>query len=168
MLAAMHAASWRDAYRGLLSDEFLDSEAVADRISVWTERMQHPDEACFGFIAELDGGPIGFSFLHGAHDPRWGTLLDNIHVLPGFKGKGIGRMLIEAAARETMRRHPDDRVYLWVFEQNVPARRFYARLRGHEAERVVKPTPDGRALPEWRVVWETPAHLLLGVTELPG
>ena len=156
----MHIASWRDAYRGLLSDAYLDGEAVSDRISVWTERMQHPDPACFGFVAEMNGEPVGFVFLHGAHDAYWGTLLDNLHVLPGHKGRGVGRLLVEIAARQSVLRHPDERVYLWVFEQNAGARRFYARLGGHEAERVVKPTPDGRALPEWRVVWDNPAMLL--------
>ena len=146
LLATMHVASWRDAYRGLLSDNYLDGGAAADRVSVWTERMRDPDPACFGFVAELNGEAIGFVFLHGAHDVYWGTLLDNLHVLPGHKGRGVGRVLIEIAARETILRHPDERVYLWVFEQNSGARRFYARLGGHEAERVVKPIANMHAM----------------------
>jgi GNAT superfamily N-acetyltransferase len=167
LLAEIHAASWRDAYRGLLRDAYLDSEVVADRISVWSERMQHADPACFGFMAEMDGTPAGFVFLRGADDAQWGTLLDNIHVLPHFKGRGIGLRLIEAAARETARRHPGERVYLWVFEQNLRARRFYARLGGRDAERVVQPAPGGGTLPEWRVVWDNPAQLLAAVSRRP-
>lgn len=103
----MHAASWRDAYRGVLRDAYLDSEVIADRNAVW--------------------------------------------------------LLIEVAARETARRHPDERVYLWVFEQNLNARRFYDQLGGHEAERILQPVPGGDSLVECRVVWDNPAHLLAGV-----
>jgi GNAT superfamily N-acetyltransferase len=160
VVAAIHTASWRDAYRGLLRDEYLDFDVAADRLSVWTERMQLLDSDGFGFIAEADGTPIGFTFLQGAHDAHWGTLLDNIHVLPGFTGRGIGRLLIEAAAEAAVRRHPGVPLYLWVFEQNVRARRFYAWLGGHESECVVQPAPGGGTLPECRVVWDDPARLL--------
>ena len=159
-LASIHIDSWRDAYRGLLRDEYLDSEVVADRTAVWAERVQRLNAVHFGFIAEDEGRTIAFVFLIGAHDALWGTLLDNIHVLPALRGRGIGRLLVEAAAREAILRHPDAPLYLWVFEQNVQARRFYARLGGREAERVVRAAPDGTAIPEFRVVWPKPARLL--------
>jgi GNAT superfamily N-acetyltransferase len=167
VIAAIHAASWRDAYRGLLRAEYLESEVAGDRIAVWTERLQHADAACYGFIAEQHGTPIGFVYLHGAHDPQWGTLLDNLHVRPGFTGRGIGRRLIESAAREAIRRHPAQRMYLWVFEQNVRARRFYARLGGRETECRLQPAPGGGALPECRVVWDDPSRLLQALELVP-
>ena len=74
--------------------------------------------------------------LHvGGDDATWGTLVDNLHVLPGLKGRGIGRRLLEAAAHETRRRFPDDGIYLFVFEANAAARRFYASVGGREVER---------------------------------
>ena len=163
-LARIHIDSWRDAYRGLLRDEYLDAEVVADRSAVWTERVQHLNAVRFGFVAEDEGRTIAFVFLIGAHDTEWGTLLDNLHVLPASRGRGVGRLLVEAAAREAIVRHPDAPIYLWVFEQNVQARRFYARLGGREAERVVRTAPDGAAIPEWRVVWPNPARLLDNVS----
>ena len=71
----------------------------------------------------------------GGVDATWGTLIDNLHVLPGLKGRGIGRRLLEAAALETARRYPDERVHLFVFEANAAARRFYASVGGREVER---------------------------------
>jgi GNAT superfamily N-acetyltransferase len=165
-LARLHAASWRNAYRGLLRDEYLDSIADADRLAVWAARMDHPQPTDFGFIAEADAACAGFVFLRGVDDAAWGTLVDNLHVLPAFKGQGIGRLLMEAAARETIRRHPDHGVFLWVFEANHHARRFYARLGGRDAERQVVDAPGGGALPAWRVVWPSPAHLLASMPQV--
>jgi GNAT superfamily N-acetyltransferase len=159
IVAGLHAASWRDSYRGMLRDAYLDSDVVADRRAVWKQRLISPDPAHFGFIAERDRIPVGFVFLKGLFDPTWGTLLDNIHVLPNLKGQGIGRLLIDVAARETQRRHGDAGVYLWVFEQNAPARRFYSLLGGKEVERVIIEPPGGGTVPEWRVTWDSAVSL---------
>jgi GNAT superfamily N-acetyltransferase len=159
-LADLHTASWRDAYRGLLSNDYLDSHAAADRLSVWTTRLAHLPPSHYGFIADAGQMPVGFVFLQGAEDAVWGTLVDNLHVVPSFKGQGIGRLLMDAAARETVHRHSAAGVYLWVFEGNQGARRFYARLGGHDAERVLVEAPGGGTLPAWRVVWKSPADLL--------
>ena len=159
-LARLHAASWQDAYRGLLRDEYLDSDVAADRLAVWTERMQNVQPSHYGFIAKAGYTPVGFVFLHGAVDPFWGTLVDNLHVLPSFKGQGAGRLLMAAATRETIQRHPDEGVYLWVFEENHQARAFYARLGGRDAERAIVDVAGGGSQPVVRVVWTSPASLL--------
>ena len=159
-IAAIHTASWRDSYRGMLRDEYLERDIESERRSVWQQRMEQLEVSHFGFIAEDDGMPVGFAFLKGVFDARWGTLLDNLHVLPGLKGQGIGRVLIEAAARETRDRYPGDPLYLWVFEKNMRARRFYARLGGREIERVIIEPPGGGKAPEWRIAWDSPASLL--------
>lgn len=165
-IAQIHIASWRDAYRGVLREEYLASEVVADRTAVWTERFNSRDPRCFGFIAELVSEPAGFIFLHGAADETWGTLLDNLHVLPEHKRRGIGLRLIEAAARETLARHPHEQVHLWVFEANIPARRFYEKLEGQEVERTIVTAPGGGSAPACRVAWTSPQRLLNGVARL--
>ena len=159
LLAELHTESWRVAYRGLLRDEYLDGPIEPERVAVWTQRLQALAPTHFGFVAEADGRAVGFAFLYGAHDPHWGTLLDNLHVRPGLRGGGIGRLLIEAAAREAGRRHPGTPLHLFVYEGNEAARAFYARMGGREVERRVKDQPGGGVLAEWRVVWDDPAGM---------
>ena len=41
-VAALHAKSWRVAYRGILRDEFLDGDVVQNRVEVWEKRLTAP------------------------------------------------------------------------------------------------------------------------------
>jgi len=38
-IAKLHADSWRRHYRGAYSDRYLDGDLDADRLAVWTERL---------------------------------------------------------------------------------------------------------------------------------
>lgn len=159
VLARLHAESWRSAYRGLFSDTFLDHEVHAERLQVWTERTTPLAPADLGFIAEIDHRPAGFIFVRAAHDPTWGTMVDNLHVANGLRSQGLGRQLLATAMRELLSRGHRQPVWLWVFEQNDAARRVYARLGGRETERAVDRSFDGAERAKWRVVWQSPEAL---------
>ena len=98
-VADLHATSWRDGYRGMLRDEYLDGDIAAERRQVWTARLGESVDANYGFIAEAETGPVGFAYMLGGVDATWGTLIDNLHVLPRQKGRGIGRRLLEELLR---------------------------------------------------------------------
>ncbi|TNC16266.1 GNAT family N-acetyltransferase [Methylobacterium terricola] len=88
LLAHLHAESWRSAYRGILDPSFLAGPIEQNRLDAWTSRIgpHHPDLTAI--IAESDGEPVGFVCAIGAEHERWGTLVDNLHVLPTAKGRG--------------------------------------------------------------------------------
>ena len=160
-IAALHATSWRSAYRGLLTDDYLDNGVDADRQTVWRERLQGPATApAFGIVAEDAAGQmIGFTYVLPGHDPVWGTLVDNLHVHPGHKGGGIGRRLLQAVARQLGPEHTQP-VFLWVLDGNEPAKRFYARMGAEFAEQSMTDPFGGVSLPEWRCVGRRPSALL--------
>jgi ribosomal protein S18 acetylase RimI-like enzyme len=166
-VAELHAASWRSAYRGMLRDAYLDADVGDDRLRTWTARLANPIDSQFGFIAHSGTDPVGFVFMLGREDSTWGTLVDNLHVLPGHKGRGIGRRLLEAAAHETGRRYPGERVHLFVFEKNLAARRFYASIGGREVEQGVVEPPGGGSQVHCRVAWDDAAQLLASVRSAP-
>jgi ribosomal protein S18 acetylase RimI-like enzyme len=167
-VALLHATSWRSAYRGMLRDDYLDGDIATERQRAWAARLGEPVEANYGFIAEAEAGPVGFVFMLGRDDATWGTLVDNLHVLPDRKGRGIGRRLLEAAAHETGRRYPGERVHLFVFEKNVAARRFYASIGGHEVEQGVVEPPGGPSQVHCRIAWDDAAQLLASVRSTSG
>ncbi len=91
----------------------------------------------------MRAGPIGFICTFGNDDPVWGSLVDNLHVLPRAKGRGVGRHLLASAGQWAASRYPGAGIFLWVFEANEPARRFYDRMGGIVVERIIEPNPAG-------------------------
>jgi ribosomal protein S18 acetylase RimI-like enzyme len=158
-VAALHAASWRSAYRGILSDAYLNEAVDADRASTWQARLGEPGEGAFGTAALREGELVGFVYVKQVSDEPWRVLIDNLHVAPGERSAGIGPRLLDAAARGIDARRWGQRVHLWVYDANVRARRFFARVGGVEVEQVLKLAPDGQSLPEWRVAWTDAAVL---------
>lgn len=158
-VANIHAASWRTAYRGILSDAYLAGDVVPERQQVWQENLEVRDDSQFGVIAVLDDIPVGFVFVVGRVDPVYGNLVDNLHVSPEARSAGIGPQLLAAAADGMRDRVWDRRAHLWVWDANVRARAFYARLGGREVETMLKTAPDGTEAKTWRVVWDDVAAL---------
>ena len=155
-IAAIHAASWRVAYRGILNDSYLDGDVVADRNQHWQQRLEHPAPGQFVAIAELAGDPVGFSCAFADHDPRYGALIDNVHVLPSHAGQGIGTALIARAFQWLAERDERRGVYLWAYEKNAGARRLYERLGARHVETISKPNPGGGSGRSCRYVWDEP------------
>jgi GNAT superfamily N-acetyltransferase len=113
----------------------------------------HTDEETFYFIAnivlrdqdvlvaETNGEISGFIAVHG-------DIVEHLYVRPDLLRRGIGSALLQRAKE----RFPSG-FRLWVFQENVPARRFYER----HGLRLVEETDGGRneertpdALYEWR------------------
>jgi GNAT superfamily N-acetyltransferase len=153
-IARLHADSWRAAYRGILCDDFLDDTVVANRRELWRTRFSEIDRTDQLILVGEEHGEIqAFACAFLDADPEWGTLLDNLHVLPGLKRRGLGRQLISAVA-ENIRRHGlQSMLHLWVYEQNVQARGFYERLGGIVSDCVAEAAPDGGHVNVLRYVW---------------
>jgi GNAT superfamily N-acetyltransferase len=158
-VAMIHARSWRSAYRGLLSDQYLEHDVDADRIKLWQQRFTELTREDFNvFIAEDAGRAVGFACVF-LEKSSLTALLDNLHVVPEKQGCGIGRRLMATAAEWVAEREPDAPLYLWVFEKNVAARRFYRKLGAIEAGIEEHEAPDGFRLPAVRCEWATPHTL---------
>lgn len=126
-IAALHLASWQTAYRGALSDHYLDTLDVAAHTEKWRQRLadgkDHVTVAVEGddIVAFCAVGPSPDA---DADETTW--LIANLHVTPQRKRQGLGTPLF-AAAIDLARSSGARTVTLWVIEQNHPARRFYER-----------------------------------------
>lgn len=163
-IARLHAESWRVAYRGMYRDEYLDGDVFEDRLKLWRQRLAAPAPNQHTIVADGGDALAGFACAFGDDDPRWGTLLDNLHVRPDGKRLGVGTRLIAEVARWSLREYPACGLYLWVLEPNAPARRFYERwgARNEESQAAHPPgggIPGTGTLMGMRYVWEDPKPL---------
>lgn len=142
-VAQIHATSWRTAYRGILPDAYLDYDVEADRLAHWQHRLAEPGERDVGVLALQDNAAVGFAFAVRDEHERWGSLLDNLHVLPGLRGRGIGRDLLREVATQLLQAGSAAGLHLWVYEDNRDALGFYTRLDAEPVYREAVVTPGG-------------------------
>jgi GNAT superfamily N-acetyltransferase len=157
-IAKLHADSWRRHYRGAYSDAFLDGDVVADRLAVWTDRVGEHDPRGCTILAE-NGGLLGFAHALFDEHPRWGALLDNVHVADGQKRRGIGSRLLALTAEAVAGRRETGGLYLWVLEQNVDAQAFYESRGGSREGRELVSAPGGDRQPPCGVASEAEIRL---------
>jgi ribosomal protein S18 acetylase RimI-like enzyme len=134
-IAEIHATSWRDAYAHILAPEFLSGCIEADRLAVWTQRLRDsPPTQLVNVAVDRAGRAQAFVCGYCDFDPVWGSLVDNLHVRPQARGRGIGEQLLLAVAGELSAKASIPGLHLWVFEANVAGLRFYERLGGRVVE----------------------------------
>ncbi|MBC8153399.1 MAG: GNAT family N-acetyltransferase, partial [Bacteroidetes bacterium] len=117
-VAALHARSWQETYRGMMPDAFLDDGVDAERLAQWRAEFAQSLPNRHIVVAEADGQLVGFACIVAGYDPVYGALLDNLHVSTAHKGRGIGRHLVTLAAKWVQQQQPDSSFYLWVYEKN--------------------------------------------------
>jgi ribosomal protein S18 acetylase RimI-like enzyme len=141
-IALLHADSWRRHYRGAYADSFLDGDIATERRSVWLARLAAPTDS-ETVVAEQDGSLVGFVHVAFDDDPKWGSLVDNLHVLNDRRRTGIGTQLLSRAARAVVDRATDNAMYLWVLQQNTAAQHFYRATGADCVETSTVPPPGG-------------------------
>ncbi len=127
-LAAVHVRSWQAAYRGVLSDTFLDSLTPETRLDWWRGRLARVPPRWDVLVAEEEGEVVGFASTGTTddadrRDPTWGELYA-LYVEPGRWGRGVGQNLLEASETRLRKAGFTDAL-LWVVAENERARRFY-------------------------------------------
>jgi GNAT superfamily N-acetyltransferase len=161
-IAQLHADSWCSAYRGILSDDYLDHRAHSERAALWKTRFaERASKPFFAILAEAGAQLAGFACVFPHDHPTFGSFLDNLHVAPQSTGQGIGRQLLGEVTRRLVAERAPSGLYLWVIEKNSRARQFYAKAGAVEVETVLMPMPDGGHHPEVRCYWPNAAGLLL-------
>jgi ribosomal protein S18 acetylase RimI-like enzyme len=159
-VAALHADSWQRHYRGIYPDAFLDHEVVDDRHRTWAVRLTTPLPNRHTVVAEHDGVIVGFVCTFLDDDPKWGALVDNLHVTYGLKRHGIGTLLMAESARTVVEHTPGRGLFLWVLEENTPAQAFYQARGGTCVERAAEEGPGGGSIIGLRYAWPDPSVLL--------
>lgn len=155
LIAPLHAASWKTAYRGIMSDHFLDHVVDVERRAHWRKKVE---QLAAGdgevFLARVHDEPVGFLCIQGAELDELnvhGAYVNNLHVLPYIKGQGIGTALLEHGAAWA-RARGFTQMYLFVFEDNLQARHFYRANGWHAVERLMSELPGGELAAELRLV----------------
>jgi ribosomal protein S18 acetylase RimI-like enzyme len=153
VIAALHAASWRSAYRGIFKDSTLGPALDDERRTHWRGKLATMTADDTVLIA----GDMGFIAVWAKGDPGFGAYIDNLHVHPERRSAGLGRRLLGEAMGRVAGRGVRA-AYLWVFDDNVRAIDFYRRLGGEIVEGGFDEI-DGSQVAHCRIAWRDTARL---------
>ena len=159
-IAAVHAASWQFAYRGMLSNKFLAGDIAAERSAFWENRLNSAPANQYVLAAENENTVVGFACVYAHSDVQWGSLLDNLHVLQSMQHQGIGTKLLVAVAEWCNSLNPSGGLFLWVLQSNLEAQRFYQALGAENTGSDIWIPPGGGYVPRYRLSWQRVSFLL--------
>lgn len=131
-IAAIHIAARRAAM------PWLPMLHTDDETCEWVASIVLPAQDVR--VAEMDGRVVGYV-------TRDGVQLNDLYVRPGFQGRGVGTALLRAA----MAASPGE-LWLWTFQRNAAARRFYER-HGFEAVERTDGAGNEEREPDVRYWW---------------
>ena len=123
-LGHVHVRIWREAYVGLMPQEFLDELDPRQSTSRWLMMLEQRDDGVTRLIGLVEQEIVGFIAVGPARDDDapTPTELQVINVLAAHHGTGLANHLLTAALG-------DAPAYLWVVEGNERAQAFYRRHR---------------------------------------
>ncbi|TFD59955.1 N-acetyltransferase [Cryobacterium suzukii] len=141
-MARVHVDTWRETYRGLMSDAVLDDPGLLSRRErFWAAALTDPQYSQnIAAVASRDGTLIGIAMSGPSLDDA--DELQQLYVLyayAGFHGSGVGAALLNAVIDKAAP------AALWVADPNPRAQAFY-RKHGFLSDGAVKTDDDVREL----------------------
>ena len=126
--AACHIACWKAAYRGIISDEYLNNMSIEQMAKNNQEALSEPSLHTF-YCVEYSGKIVGRLVLSKSRDedkPDSGEIAA-MYLIDSFWGRGYGREMMDFSLQE-LKRTGYSEVFLWVLEDNHKARQFYEKF----------------------------------------
>ena len=114
-----------------LIDTYEDTEKIAyDNVLLWVRKKIEKNINEYTRVT-LDGKTVGYFYFHEAEGERE---IDDLYVLPEYRGRGIGTKIIKKCIEES-----DSPIFLYVFVKNTGALRLYTKM-GFKIEGKVRET----------------------------
>jgi L-amino acid N-acyltransferase YncA len=159
-IANVHVESWKTTYRGIISDQFLDSLSYTEREKRWQATLSQPDRREVIYVAEDNNRKI-VGFISGgpnrSDDRNYQGELYAIYLLQEAQGKGVGLKLVQALVKKLLQNKMES-MMVWVLAGN-PSRRFYEALGGTPV-RTAKISIGGENYEEIAYGWENIQSIL--------
>ncbi|WP_442595676.1 GNAT family N-acetyltransferase [Neobacillus sp. D3-1R] len=133
-IATVHVESWKETYKGIMNEEFLNNLKVEDRLHLWKETLANPKEEAPVLVAEDSQGKIvGFaSFGPERSEADIDGELYAIYILKSNTGQGIGSLLFNEGVK-LMKSQGFSSLLVWVLAEN-PSKYFYESMGGKKFE----------------------------------
>ena len=136
-LAHLHVQGWRDAYGGLLDDDYIESFTEEKRAAQWKQWFDDGKAESImaysesgkpaGFVSygKLKTPPPGMSPIR----PLYASEIYAFYILSDYWRQGLGTELLSLTA-QNLSAQKSHSLCLWVLEKNKRAVAFYKKMGG--------------------------------------
>lgn len=162
-LAVLHADVRKDVYKGILTDEYLETLTYSYVHDKWKRLYKREDREIL--IYEEKGEILGFIAFSYWNVKTGHSEVLNLHVKKEARRKGIGKALIAAVAG-ILKKIGISELQVCVVEGNVNAESFYKSLGAVEIGRFTEMWGQWEA-PQKRLVWYDTTEMADDSMELP-
>ncbi|NKE08263.1 GNAT family N-acetyltransferase [Mesobacillus selenatarsenatis] len=136
-IAKVHVKSWQETYQGIVSQDYLDSLKMEDRVPLWEKSLSESADSSPVFVAvNLEGEIVGFASFGKERTEKFEAdgELYAIYILKQYQRGKLGLRLLQ----EGLDKMHFKSMLVWVLADNE-SRKFYESLQPEQAaEEVVK------------------------------
>ena len=124
-----HISIWQSAYKGIVPDNYLDNMPAEkeQHTKRYKDTLTNPG-SCEYFCVMKSERMIGFIITNksvGENKTNIGEIWA-VYLREEFWGTGYGKEMLDFAVYNLICANSDE-IFLWVFEDNIRARRFYEK-----------------------------------------
>ena len=148
--AKVNALAWKQSYKGIVDDEYLEEINTAESIEKLTEKLKgyvvnNPDHF---FLLRVGGKPVGVLCVRNSKFENYQDCgeLGAIYLLDEVKGKGYGKVLFRKTVEE-VKKMGYKKLINGCLEGN-PSNEFYKHMGGKLVETTSFKIPNGQVLTE--------------------
>lgn len=124
-----HISCFQSAYKGIVPDEYLKNMLAEkeQRVEKYKKSLTDPGN-CEYYCVVYTKRMLGFLIINKSRNEDKSGIGEiwAIYLIEEFRGKGHGKEMLNFAINE-LKRVEQKEIFLWVFEENIRARRFYEK-----------------------------------------
>ena len=129
-----NAFAWKETYKGIVNDEFLDLINTEEEIqkSVERQKAQLQNETKRRFLLKVNNKPVGNLSIGISLDENFPNIgeIKTIYLLEEVKHQGYGKILFNKAVQELQKMNFKTMI-ISCLEENTNANEFYKQLGGN-------------------------------------
>ena len=144
IIAGTRKTVWEETYRGIYPDTMIDDYDLAYYERRDRQRMEEPNQHYYLYMnGAICVGYFSFGPYHYGQYKDFSVCLNNLYILEGYKGLGLGKQAFRVL-REYCQVRGNDKFFCGCNANNSPAIGFYRHMGGIAGDeaRTDVPTQD--------------------------
>ena len=161
-IADLYIHNWRETYRGLISDDYINGLTLDYAVAKWSEYIHSGDHMVL--VAYEDGAFAGFAGCKPEREIENCLLLDSLHVFPCYRDRGLGSLLIQKCL-EYANNKGFNCLSINIINGNDKAKQLYMKLGAKHHSFFDDHLSEGELAPSEKLIWElknNEGHMICG------